>query len=115
MNIFLYYSTYLIFFGFLYYFKIISYNPFIYLLLALFVSIFLVIYLIYHNVSNYQLLKYIILNSPKLLLLLLIDRKNLFNGFIFYTIMMLIYLIFFHNIYDIYYNKTVLKLLNNDF
>lgn len=115
MNILIYYSTYLILFGFLYYFKLINYNPFLWILIALSVSIYIIIYTKYHNVSNNQLLKYVTLNSPKLLLLLLIDHKNLLKGFIFYTIIFLIYLIFYNNLYDIYYTKTILKMLNNEF
>ena len=120
MNIFIYYSTYIIFFGFLYYYKIIKYNPFIYLIFALLFSIFAIIYLIYNNANKYQLVKYIILNSPKLLLLFIIDNKNIFTGFVFYTITFIIYLtiiltVLNNNIYNIYYTETIRKILNNEF
>jgi hypothetical protein len=111
----MYYSTYLILFGLLYYIKVIPFNPYIWLLIALFVSIAILIYLLIHNINITQLLLYIILNFPKILLLLTIDKKGLFEGFIFYSILFSIYFIIFKDIYDIYYNKTIVKLLNNDY
>ena len=113
--IFMYYSTYLILFGFLYYIKAIPFNPYVWLLIALFASVAILIYLLFHNVNITQLLLYIILNYPKILLLLTIDNKGLFEGFIFYSILFGLYLIFFNDLYDIYYNKTIIKLLDNEY
>jgi hypothetical protein len=122
MNIFIYFSTYIIFFGFLYYFKLIKYNPFLWLLFAICVSIYIIIYItiyiINHNINiNYQqLIKYIIFNSPKLLLIFIIDNKNIFEGFIFYSAIFIIYLIIIdYNLYHIYYNKVIHKIINNQF
>jgi hypothetical protein len=122
MNIFIYFSTYIIIAGFLYYFNFINYNPFSWLIIALSASIFISLYVIkynyYYNPNfNYlSLIKYIVFNSPKLLLLFIIDHKNIFNGFIFYSSLCIIYLILIDfNVFDIYYNKTILKVINNDF
>jgi hypothetical protein len=115
MNIFIYFSTYIIFAGFLYYFNLIKYNPFLWLVFALFVSICISIYSINDN-NFYTIIKYLLFNSPKLLLVLIIDKNNLFNGFIFYSSLFFIYLILIdYNLYDIYYNKTMLKVINNEY
>jgi hypothetical protein len=115
MNIFIYFSTYIILAGFLYYFNIINYNPFIWLLFVSLISFCISIYVINiifnnDNLNNYdyyyykQLFNYLILNIPKLLLLLIIDKKNLFKGFLFYSILFIIYLYLINfNIYDIYF------------
>jgi membrane-associated HD superfamily phosphohydrolase len=126
MNIFIYFSTYIILAGFLYYFNIINFNPFIWLIIALFASIIITCYVIIIKIEkkekyNYNyyyrnLFIYLILNSPKLLLLLIINKKNLFNGFIFYSTLFIIYLFLINfNLYDIYYTNTTLKIINNDF
>ena len=118
MNIFIYFSTYIIFFGFLYYFKLIKYNPFLWLLFATGVSIYITIYIIINNTNiNYQqIIKYIILNSPKLLLIFIIDNINIFEGFIFYSAIFIIYLIIIDfNLYHIYYNLVIRKILDNQF
>lgn len=111
----MYYSTYLILFGFLYYFKFITINPYIWLIIASFLSLIILSYLIIYKANTSQIFLYILLNSPKIVLLLLLDKKNLINGFIFYSILFCIYLIFFNDLYDIYYNKTIIKLLKNDY
>jgi hypothetical protein len=114
MNIFIYFSTYIILAGFLYYFNIINYNPFIWLLIALLASIIITSYVIIIKIEKKEkydyyfyyrnLFIYLILNSPKLLLLLIIDKKNLFKGFIFYSTLFIIYLYLINfNIYDIYF------------
>jgi hypothetical protein len=120
MNIFIYFSTYIIFFGFLYYFKLIKYNPFLWLLFATCVSIYITIYIMINNninnINYQQLIKYIILNSPKLLLILIIDYINIFEGFIFYSAIFIIYLIIIDfNLYHIYYNQVIRKILDNQF
>jgi hypothetical protein len=111
----MYYSAYLILFGFLYYFKIIPINPYICLTIAWFLSFVVLIYLIINNVNTSQLLLFIILNLPKTILLLIIDKKNLLTGFIFYSILGFVYLMIFNDIYDIYYTKTIAKLLKNEY
>jgi hypothetical protein len=115
MNIFIYFSTYIIIAGFLYYLNLINYNPFIWLLFAFAVSIFIALYSI--NDHNYNtIIKYLFYNSPKLLLLLIIDKNNIFKGFIFYSTLFFIYLILIDfNLYHIYYNKTILKIINNQY
>ena len=126
MSIFIYFSLYIIIAGFLYYFKIINYNPFLWLIIALSSTIITGLYIIYyhshyhyhyHSHSHYHdLIKYIILNTPKLLLLLIIDHKNIFKGFIFYSSLFIIYLILINfDLYNIYYTNTTLKIINNSF
>ena len=124
MNIFIYFSTYIILAGFLYYFNIINFNPFIWLIIALFASIIITCYVIIIKIEKKEkydfyyrnLFIYLILNSPKLLLLLIIDKKNLFNGFLFYSTLFIIYLFLINfNLYDIYYTNTTLKIINNQF
>ena len=126
MNIFIYFSTYIILAGFLYYFNIINYNPFIWLIIALFASIIITCYVIIIKIQkkekyNYyfyyrNLFIYLILNSPKILLLLIINNKDLVKGFIFYSTLFIIYLLFINfNLYDIYYTNTTLKIINNEF
>ena len=124
MSIFIYFSLYIIIAGFLYYFKIINYNPFSWLIIALSSTIITGLYIIYyHSHSHYHyhshshdLIKYLILNTPKLLLLLIIDNKNIFKGFIFYSSLFIIYLILINfDLYNIYYTNTTLKIINNTF
>ena len=131
MNIFIYFSTYIILGGFLYYFNIIDYNPFIWLIFAFLASMTISIYVIIHilnekheeNKEKYDyyfyyrnLIIYLILNSPKLILLLLIDTKDLYKGFLFYTTLFIIYLMFInYDLYYIYYTNTALKIINNEF
>jgi hypothetical protein len=120
MSIFIYFSLYIIIAGFLYYLKIINYNPFSWLIIALSSTIITGLYIIYYH-SHYHshshdLIKYIILNTPKLLLLLIIDHKNIFKGFIFYSSLFIIYLILINfDLYNIYYTNTTLKIINNTF
>ena len=125
MSIFIYFSLYIIIAGFLYYFKIINYNPFLWLIIALSSTIITGIYIIYYhshyhyhsqNLNYNDLIKYLILNTPKLLLLLIIDHKNIFKGFIFYSSLFIIYLILINfDLYNIYYTNTTLKIINNTF
>ena len=114
MSIFIYFSLYIIIAGFLYYFKIINYNPFSWLIIALSSTIITGLYIIYYHSHSHDLIKYIILNTPKLLLLLIIDNKNIFKGFIFYSSLFIIYLILINfDLYNIYYTNTTLKIINN--
>jgi hypothetical protein len=122
MNYFYYFSLYIIISGFLYYFDIINYNPFLWLIIAIISTIFITLYVIinknkYNPNFNYiSLIKYLILNTPKLLLLLIIDHKNIFKGFIFYSSLFIIYLILINfDLYYVYYTNTTLKIINNDF
>ena len=122
MSIFIYFSLYIIIAGFLYYFKIINYNPFSWLIIALSSTIITGLYIIYYHSHSHShshshdLIKYLILNTPKLLLLLIIDHKNIFKGFIFYSSLFIIYLILINfDLYNIYYTNTTLKIINNTF
>jgi hypothetical protein len=122
MNYFYYFSLYIIISGFLYYFDIINYNPFLWLIIAIISTIFITLYVIinknkYNPNFNYiSLIKYLILNTPKLLLLLIIDHKNIFKGFIFYSSLFIVYLILINfDLYYVYYTNTTLKIINNNF
>ena len=122
MNYFYYFSLYIIIAGFLYYFNIINYNPFLWLIIAIISTVFITLYVIINNTKynpNFDylsLIKYLILNTPKLLLLLIIDHKNIFKGFIFYSSLFIVYLFIINfDLYYVYYTNTTLKILNNDF
>ena len=68
------------------------------------------------NTPLNMIIKYIIYNSPKLILLCLIDNKNTCNGFMFGTVLFIYYLIIIDfNIKDIYYDQTIKKLIDSNF
>ena len=116
MKFHIYYSTYIIIWGFLYWMKIVKYNPMSWLIIALLASIIITTYLIYMNAPVNMIIKYIIYNSPKLILLCLIDNKNTCNGFMIGTVFLIYYLIIIDfNIKDIYYDQTIKKLIDSDF
>ena len=121
MNYFYYFSLYIIIAGFLYFFNIINYNPFLWLIIAIISTIYISTYVIinskYNSDFNYlSLIKYLILNTPKLLLLLIIDHKNIFKGLIFYSSLFIVYLFIINfDLYYVYYTNTTLRILNNDF
>jgi hypothetical protein len=122
MNYFYYFSLYIIIAGFLYFLNIINYNPFLWLIIAIISTILISTYIIinknkYNPNFNYlSLIKYLILNTPKLLLLLIIDHKNIFKGLIFYSSLFIVYLFIINfDLYYVYYTNTTLKILNNDF
>jgi hypothetical protein len=63
-----------------------------------------------------MLIKYIIYNSPKLLLLCLIDHNNIKNGFIIGTLFFIYYLIVIDfDIKNVYFDQTIKKLLDSTF
>jgi hypothetical protein len=112
----IYYSTYVVIWGFLYLMKIVKYNPLSWLIITLLISITIMLYLIYNNVSINIIKKIIIYNSPKLILLCLIDYKNICNGFIIGIVFLIYYLIMIDfNIKDIYYNRTIKKIIDSKF
>ena len=116
MKFHIYYSTYIIIWSFLYWMKIIKYNPMSWLIIALLTSIIITTYLIYMNTPLNMIIKYIIYNSPKLILLCLIDNKNICNGFMIGTVLFIYYLIIIDfNIKDIYYDQTIKKLIDSNF
>ena len=111
---YIYYSLYIVIWGFLYWMNIVKYNPFIWVVIALLVSIITTLYLICYNAPINMIIKYIIYASPKLILLCLIDRKNTCDGFIIGTILCIFYLIIIDfNIIDIYYNQTIKKIIDS--
>jgi len=111
----IYYSTYIIIWGFLYWMKIVKYNPIFWLIIALLSTIMTIPYLIYNNAPVNMVIKYIIYNSPKLILLCLIDNKNACNGFIIGTVLFMYYLILIDfNIKNIYYDQTIKKIIDSD-
>lgn len=116
MDLRIYYSTYIIIWGFLYWLKIVKCNPLSWLIIALITSIIIILYLVYNNVPINMLIKYIIYNSPKLLLLCLIDHNNINNGFIIGTLFFIYYLIVIDfDIKNVYFDQTIKKLLDSTF
>jgi hypothetical protein len=112
----IYYSTYIIIWGFLYWMKIIKYNPLYWLIIALLISTMTTLYVIYNNAPINMIIKYIIYNSPKLILLCLIDNNNTCDGFIIGTVFFLYYLIIIDfNIKYVYYDQTIKKLIDSEF
>lgn len=112
----IYYSTYIILWGFLYWMKIVKYNPLSWLVIALLTSIMITLYIILENAPVNMVIKYIIYNSPKLILLCLIDNKNICNGFIIGTVLFIYYLIIIDfNIKNIYYDQTIKKIIDSKF
>jgi hypothetical protein len=111
----IYYSTYIIIWAFLYWMKIVKYNPLSWLIIALLISIMTTLYISYNNAPVNMIIKYIIYNSPKLILLCLIDNKNICDGFIFGTVFFIFYLILIDfNIKNIYYDQTIKKIIDSD-
>jgi hypothetical protein len=112
----IYYSTYIVIWGFLYLMKIVKYNPLSWLIITLLISIIIMLYLIYNNIPINIIIKCIIYNSPKLILLCLIDNKNIYEGFIIGIVFLIYYLIMIDfNIKDIYYDKTIKKIMDSKF
>jgi hypothetical protein len=112
--IYIYYSLYIVIWGFLYWMKIVKYNPFIWLIIALLVSIITILYLIYKNAPINMIIKYIIYCSPKLILLCLLNRKNTCDGFMLGNIFFIIYLIIIDfKIKEVYYDKTIKKIIDS--
>jgi hypothetical protein len=53
---------------------------------------------------------------PKIIMILLIDNKNIINGFCFGILLFIIYLFFIKfDLYDIYYTQTTEKILNDKY
>jgi hypothetical protein len=94
--------------------NIVKYNPFIWVVIALLASIITTLYLICYNAPINMIIKYMIYASPKLILLCLIDRKNICDGFIIGTILCIFYLIIIDfDVMDIYYNQTIKKIIDS--
>ena len=111
----IYYSTYIIIWGFLYWMKVVKYNPTSWLFIALLAAIITITYLILEDAPANMIIKYIIYNSPKLILLCLIDNKNINNGFIIGTVLFIYYLILIDfDIKNIYYDQTIKKIIDSD-
>lgn len=108
------YSFYIIIWSFLYWMNIVKYNPFYWLIIALLVSIIIILYAIYNNAPINMIIKYIIYNIPKIILLCLINNNNACDGFKIGTIFFIIYLIIIDfNIKEIYYDKTLKKIIDS--
>ena len=110
----IYYSIYIVIWGCLYWMKIVKYNPISWLIIALLVAI-IITYLIWDVAPKNMVIKHIIYNLPKLILLCLIDNKNIYDGFIIGTVFFILYLIIIDfNIKYIYYDNCVVKLINSE-
>ena len=112
----IYYSTYIVIWGFLYLMKIVKYNPLSWLIITLLSSIILMLCLLIMNAPIDIIIRCIIYNSPRLILLCLIDNKNIYEGFIIGIVFLIYYLIMIDfNIKDIYYDKTIKKIIDSNF
>jgi hypothetical protein len=116
MKFYIYFSTYIIIWGYLYLLKIVKYNPLYWLIIALLASIISVIYLLLVDAPINMIIKYIIYNIPKIILLCLINNNNAIEGFKIGTILCIFYLILIDfNVFDIYYNQTIKKIIDSEF
>jgi len=117
MRIHIYFSLYIILWSLLYYLGLISYNPLFWLYIAILAIIIMEIYLIYYG-TKIKLIIYtfIVMIMPKIIMIILIDKNNVLNGFYFGIILFIIYLYFInYDLYDIYYTQTTEKILNETF
>jgi hypothetical protein len=113
----LYFSPWVIIWSILYYFKLIKYNPFIMLCLITLFSIIVILCFLLNNVNINTIIFYtIIVALPKFIMLYLIDKKNIIEGFNLSLILFIIYIIYitYHDktIYHLYYEKTYLGIIN---
>jgi hypothetical protein len=116
MKFYIYFSTYIIIWGYLYLLKIVKYNPLYWLIIALLASILSILYLLSVNAPINMIIKYTIYNIPKLVLLCLINNKNACKGFIIGSMLCLFYLIMIDfDLIDIYYNQTIKKIIDSEF
>jgi hypothetical protein len=112
--LYIYFSLYIVIWGFLYWKKIVKYNPYSWLIIAILVSIITILYVIYINAPINMIIKYIIYCSPKLILLCLIDSNNTCDGFMIGAILCILYLIIIDfDLIDIYYNQTIKKIIDS--
>ncbi len=108
MRLDLFFSTYIIIWCFLYYFKIIKYNPYIFLIIAIIVSIII----LFHHKDDFDYTIYISLNFIKIPCLLLLDFYNIIEGFLLGIVLCIIYIFYISiinkkNIIDIYYHNLM--------
>lgn len=117
MRIYIYFSLYIILWSILYYFNFISYNPLYWLYIAILTMVFIILYLIYYNTQLNLIIKIFISSIvPKIIMVLLINKKEPLEGFYFGLILFFIYLYFINfDLYNIYYTQTTEKILNNEF
>ena len=106
MRLDLFFSTYIIIWCFLYYYKIIKFNPLIFLIIAIITS-FLILFIFHNNNFNYKI--YILFNLIKIPCIFLLDFFNIIEGLIFGIFLYIIYLIYIYiinkkNKINIYYN-----------
>ena len=119
MTYHLYFSPWVLLWSILYYFKIIPYNPLIMLYLISLFSIIVIFGLLLNNVNLKIILIYsLIVLLPKLIMILLLDNKNILEGFYISIIIFSIYLFYIYccetNMYELYYINSYYKLINSD-
>lgn len=117
MRVYIYFSLYIILWSILYYLNLISYNPLYWLYIAITAILIIISYLIYYNGRMKLIfLTFLIMTVPKLIMVSLINSINLIEGFMFGSLLFMIYfyLIDF-DLYNIYYTQTTEKILNNNF
>jgi len=116
MDLKIYFSSYIIIWAFLYYCNFISFNPLYWLYIAVIVAIIINSFLAYYNASIKDIILFSLLNSPKLLFIILLNNNNPFQGFIFGLFWFIIYLFIINfNLYNVYYTNTITAIINNKF
>jgi len=117
MRVYIYFSLYIILWSILYYLNLISYNPLYWLYIAIAVILVIISYLIYYNARMKLIfLTFLIGTVPKLIMVSLINNNNSIEGFMFGSLLFMIYLYLIDfDLYNIYYTQTTEKILNNNF
>jgi len=120
MRIDLTFSFYIILFSYLYIFNIIKYNPYIWIIIITLFTIILMIIMLLNNVKLFVIL-IIFINTLifKISLLFILNQNDIYEGFKFYLYLFVIYYIWLllnkTNIYDIYINKFLKCIINENY
>lgn len=117
MRVYIYFSFYIILWSILYYLNLMIYNPLYWLYIAILFIVIKIIYLFYYNTKLHLIIyTFITMILSKIIMVLLINGENPFNGFIFGILLFMIYLYFINfDLYNIYYTQTTEKILNDEF
>lgn len=117
MKIYIYFSSYIILWSFLYYLNLINYNPLYWLYIAILAILIIILYLLYYETKLILIIiTFFTMIIPKIIMILLIDNKNPLYGFCFGLILFVIYLHFIKfDLYNIYYTQTTKKIMNDEY
>jgi len=117
MKIYIYFSSYIILWSFLYYLNLIKYNPLYWLYIAIFAILIIILYLLYYETKlKLIIITFFTMIIPKIMIILLVDNKNPLYGFYFGLILFIIYLYFIDfDLYNIYYIQTTKKIMKDNY